>query len=108
MTASWDLVQWSYTAIILLGCYFLGLSFVWLRSKNYKADPFFYYVVILVAGSVFSRLGTATARHYMLCGDETTRDFIISSGWWLARNAIPATTLVVMNIHATYRFIKRR
>lgn len=104
----WDLTQWSYLTSVIVGAYFLGLTWVWLKEKKYKADPFFYYVIFLVLTTVVSRASRGIARHYFLMGDPSMRDVFITSWLWFLINLVPILILSVMSIHATYRFMRRR
>ena len=106
MISTWDYSQWTYVSIVVLGLYFVCLSFVWLKEKGFRADPFFYYIVFMILGAVVSRFGLAIARHFMLIEDTGTRDLIISSWWWGLKSLIPVLTLAIINIHATYRYLK--
>lgn len=104
----WDLVQWGYIVIMALVIYFDILAWIWLKSKKWRADPFFYYLIILINSIGIARLGVTIARHYFLCGDQITRDMIISSWWWAARNVVPFAILIVLNIHATIRYCRQK
>ena len=104
----WDFTQWGYFCVIALSLYFVCLAVVWLRNKHYAADPFFYYIMLLVCGIFYNRIVLAIARHKMLIGDIVGRDDFLVSPFFGAANIIPIILLSIINIHATYRYKLRK
>lgn len=96
-----------YLLTIVVGLYFFVLSVLWMTRKRARVDPFFTYVLLLVAGIVASKYPLFVARRLFLTGFPDERDAYISSFLFMARDYICLIILLAMCIHATYRYFKK-
>jgi len=103
-----DLTQINYCVSVVCAAYYVALALRWLYVSRWKADYFFWYVLILVFGVGLSLSGSLYARSFFLSGCLEEWMLCVNAWWWSIRNYILSMILIVISVHSTYRYAKRK